>query len=369
MWIWQQKNWTNFSFDTSALEALETEFLKDCGFLLGVHLHIKEGGQQDLKVEIIRNESISTSEIEGEYLNRDSLQSSIKKHFGLKTNHHKIPPAEQGIADMMVDLHLNFSKKLTHQSLFKWHKMLMSGRKDLHIGEYRKHKEPMQVVSGPLHKPKVHFEAPPSKNMMKEMTKFITWFNDSAPNGKKPLPALLRSSIAHLHFICIHPFEDGNGRIARALSLKVLSQNLKQPCLVSLSSIINGKKKAYYDTLEASNKSNEITKWSIYFAKIILAAGKHSQSLANLLITKAKFFERFNEQLNVRQKKVLQKMFEMGAENFEGGLSAEKYINITKTSRATATRDLQELVGKKILIKTGELKHSRYVLSNAKFIS
>ncbi len=366
-WNWQQKDWPNFSFDTEELEALETEFTKDCGFLLGVYSHIKNDNQQDLRVEIIKNESLSTSAIEGEYLNRESLQSSIKKHFGLKTNNHKIPPAEQGIADMMMDLHLNFAKKLTHQSLFKWHKMLMLGRKDLkNIGQYRSHKEPMQVVSGPLHKPKVHFEAPPSKNMMKEMTKFVAWFNDSAPNGTKPLPALIRSAITHLYFVCIHPFEDGNGRIARALSLKVLSQNLKQPCLVSLSTIINGKKKAYYDMLEASNKSNKITKWSIYFAKIILAAGKHSQALADLVIAKTKFFDRFNDQLNLRQRKVLQKMlamaFTLGAEGFKGGLSAEKYIGITKTSRATATRDLQDLLDKKILTKTGELKHTRYWL-------
>lgn len=362
-WNWQQKDWPNFNYEDTELKPLEAEFLQGSGFLSGTYQHINNNNQLDLAIELIRNESLNTSAIEGENLNRDSLQSSIKKHFGLQTNHHKIPPAEQGIADMMMDLHLNFSRKLTHQTLFNWHKMLMSGRKDLTSGKYRSHNEPMQVVSGPLHRPEIHFEAPPSECIKKEMDRFITWFNNSATNGSNPLPALLRAAIAHLYFVSIHPFEDGNGRIARALSLKILSQNLGRSCLISISTVINSRKKSYYDMLEASNKNNQITKWLIYFSKIILQASKQSQSLIEFVIAKTKFYDSFANKINNRQKKVLDKMLSKGLDGFEGGLSAENYLSITKTSRATATRDLQDLVEKKALRKTGELKHSRYWLN------
>ena len=136
---------------------------------------------------------------------------------------------------MMVDLYLNFPKSLTNEMMFGWHKMLMSGDRTIRtIGAYRTHPEPMQVISGPIAQRKVHFEAPPSENMAKEMAAFVQWFNDTGPDGRHPLPALTRSGIAHLYFVSIHPFEDGNGRIARALAEKSLAQNLGQPTLIMM---------------------------------------------------------------------------------------------------------------------------------------
>lgn len=197
-----------------------------------------------MKINLLSDEAFKTSEIEGEILNRDSLQSSLLQNFGLSKNHTRIPPAEKEITDMMIDLYENFSQDLNHETLLKWHKMLINGRYDLQdIGRYRSKKEPMQLVSGPDYKRVIHFEAPDSKKLAKEMDRFIAWFNNSGPKSTNPIPALARAGIAHLYFVSIHPFEDGNGRISRALAIKALSQTLNQPILTSLSTIIQSSKK------------------------------------------------------------------------------------------------------------------------------
>ncbi len=362
-WNWQQKEWPEFSYESGEIQKLETQFLRNSGLLLGVTRHIEEDEKKQLIIDLICDEAMKTSAIEGEYLNRESVQSSLRKNFGLATKTQKITPAEQGISEMMVDLYRNFSKPLTHTILFNWHKMLTKGRRDLtDLGKYRTHKEPMQVISGPIGKTKIHYEAPPSKNMKKEMDRFIKWFNQSSPNGKEPLPALTRASMAHHYFVCIHPFEDGNGRIGRALSEKALAQSLEQPTLIALSRTIEKNRKAYYKNLEQGNKHNNITNWLVYFSKTILEAQEYSQSMVDFLIEKTKLFDRVRGQLNGRQEKVVNRMFREGLEGFKGGLSAENYISITDTSRATATRDLQDLVKKSVLTRKGELKSTRYYL-------
>src|SRR5271170_6076203 len=160
-WNWQQKDWPDFSYKKAPLEGLEAKFLRQSGLLMGAYKHVSDDDKNNLAVDLISNEAFKTSEIEGEFLNRDSLRSSIRRHFGLDTDNKKIPAAERGIADMMMDLYRSYAKPLTHETLFAWHKMITSGRDDLKdIGRYRTHDDPMQVVSGPIHKPKVHFEAP-----------------------------------------------------------------------------------------------------------------------------------------------------------------------------------------------------------------
>ncbi len=363
-WNWQQKDWPRFSYDPAKLQKLETRFLRDSGMLLGAARHTHENDKQGLIVDLICDEAIKTSEIEGEYLNRDSVQSSIRKNFGLDTDRRKIPPAEKGIAEMLVDLYRNFSGPLTHKTLFAWNRMLTNSRRESKdIGKYRTHKESMQVVSGPVGKRKVHFEAPPSKTMKKEMEQFVKWFNQTGPKAKEPLPALTRAAIAHLYFVSIHPFEDGNGRIGRALSEKALSQSLGQPTLIALSRTIENGRKAYYKNLQLSSRNNEITDWLVYFSRTILDAQAYSQSLVDFLIEKTKFFDQMRGQLNKRQEKVITRMFREGLEGFKGGLSAENYIAISKTSRATATRDLQDMVKKGALKRIGELKSTRYFLN------
>ena len=365
-WNWQKSDWPQFTYKESVLTDLEACFLRQSGVFLGTLKHVNTEDKNTFIVDLMSTEALKTSEIEGEILNRDSLQSSIRRNFGFDVKQQKIPLAEQGIAEMMVDVYKTFNRPLSHEQLFAWHKMLMKGRKDLNdLGAYRTHEDLMQVVSGSLHKPKVHFEAPPSKKVSREMTAFVQWFNDSAPGGKDPLPALTRTGIAHLYFVCIHPFEDGNGRVGRAIVEKALSQSLGQPTLIALSHTIQENKKAYYDSLEKNNKDNEITNWLAYFSKTILEAQGYTQKLTDFLIEKSKLYEKLRGKMNARQEKVIARLFRKGPEGFKGGLSAENYLSITKTSRATATRDLQDLVEKGALVKTGERKHTRYWLAIA----
>lgn len=356
IWNWQQADWPRFSYEP--LSTLEEQFLLSSGALFGVYKHIKDDEKSALIVNVMSTEALKTSEIEGEYLNRASLQSSIQKNLGLATPMRLVSAAEQGISDVMVDLYKNFAEPLSHKLLFKWHSMITSGRTDLDMmGAYRTHTDAMQVVSGPLHKPTIHFETPPSSQMPQEMDKFIAWFNASIN-----MPALTRAAIAHLYFVCIHPFEDGNGRIGRALVVKSLAQSLKQPMLIALSQTIEANRKAYYAALEDSNKSNRIDRWVNYFADVIIQAQAHTATTLEFLIEKSKFYDRMKNLLNSRQSKVIERIFREGPSGFKGGLSAENYIKISRTSRATATRDLNDLVEKQALTKTGVGKGTRYQL-------
>lgn len=363
-WNWEQQDWPYFRFDSSKLAGPEAVFLHESGVLSGTIRHIGPEDKKNLTVDLISIEALKTSEIEGELLNRESLQSSIRRHFGLAVDQRKIPPAEQGIAEMMLDLYQSFQEVLSDQSLFRWHSMLMNGRRDLtDVGRYRTGKEPMQVVSGPLHEPRVHFQAPPSTQMSGEMKSFISWFNRTAPGGPEPVPALTRAGLVHHYFVCIHPFEDGNGRLARALSEKALSQVLGQPTLIALSQILQSQRKKYYDLLEKSNKHNEITEWLLFYAETVLDAQRFTIRAFEFLIAKTKYFDHFRGLLNMRQEKALLRMFREGSGGFKGGMSAEKYISITGTSRATAGRDLLDLVEKRALTKCGVLKGTRYHLN------
>lgn len=363
-WNWERSDWPEFSYDAAALEPLERRFLLQAGEFIGACKHISVTDKDRLKIELISDEAVKTSEIEGELLNRDSVQSSIIHQFGLGPDRPNIPAAERGIAEMMVDLYRTFASPLSDRMLFRWHRMLLRTNRDIAvIGGYRKRPDPMQVVSGPLHRRKIHFEAPPSHRMTKEMKAFNAWFNATAPRGRKPLTPLARAGIAHLYFVSIHPFEDGNGRIGRAISEKVLAQSLGQPSLIALAQTIERRRKDYYAALERNNKAGDITDWLAYFGKAVLDAQTTSTRRLEFLLDKTRFYEGLRGQMNERQDKVIARLFKEGIDGFKGGLSAENYIRIARTSRATATRDLQDLVSKGALRKTGELKHTRYYLN------
>jgi Fic family protein len=362
-WNWQRQDWPSFRFDTAVLEPLEQQFLLQSGELIGACKHIGADDQETLRIELLGDEAVKTSEIEGEILDRDSVQSSLRHQFGLAAEPRGIKPAERGVSQMMVDLYRGFAAPLVDQTLFDWHAMLLRGDKSIRaIGDYRSHADPMQIVSGPDYRRTVHFEAPPSSRVPDEMKRFIAWFNDTAPGGKRPLPALRRAGIAHLYFVSIHPFEDGNGRIGRALAEKSLAQNLGQPSLIVLAYTIERKRKDYYSALQGNNDQIEITPWLRYFAGTVLEAQINTIKRVDFYIAKASFYQRLRGELNQRQEKVIARMFREGIDGFKGGLSAENYIRISRTSRATATRDLQDLVQKGALIRTGELRHTRYFL-------
>jgi len=362
MWNWQQPDWPHFTWNQGRLALAEQRFLVGGGVLLGTVKHLGEEQRNQLTVEAMTTEALTTSEIEGEILDRASVQSSIQRQLGLAADKRRVAPREQGVAEMMVDLYHTFSAPLSEEMIFGWHRMLMSGR-GIDVGRYRISDEPMQVVSGALGAPKVHFEAPPSAQVPSEMARFIDWFGRTAPGGAGALPALTRAGAAHLYFESIHPFEDGNGRIGRAIAEKSLAQNLGQPTLIVLAATILAHRASYYNALEAASKRNEITGWLAWFAGTTIEAQRRTLALAEFVIQKTKLFDRLKGQLNDRQQKALLRMFREGPEGCKGGLSAGKYSTITGASPATATRDLVDLVEKGALVRTGELRHARYNLS------
>jgi len=245
----------------------------------------------------------------------------------------------------MIDVRMSFKEKLTEEKLFAWHRMLLQENKRIEVGQWRTHEEPMQVISGAMGKEKVHYEAPPSSEVPGEMRRFIKWFNETGPGGKEEIKnAPVRSGIAHLYFETIHPFEDGNGRIGRAIAEKALSQTIGRPVMLSLSRTIEAKKSDYYESLEKAQRSNEITPWIEYFIKTTLDAQIEAEAHIDFTLKTTRFFDRYKDHLNDRQLTVVRRMLEEGPKGFKGGMNARKYIGITKTSKATATRDMQQLL-------------------------
>ena len=362
-WNWQKPDWPNFRWERAHLEAAERRFLVGGGVFVGTVRHLGREEREQLTIEAMSTEAVTTSKIEGEILDRASVQSSLRKQLGLATDERRVRPAERGIAEMMVDLYRSFAETLSEEMLLRWHRMVMSGSRNVRdAGRYRTGAEPMQVVSGPIGEPKVHFEAPSSSSIPSEMRRFVAWFNRTAPNGEEPLSALTRAGIAHLYFESIHPFEDGNGRIGRAIAEKALAQGLGQPTLTVLAATILAQRKGYYEALEAANKENEITRWLMWFAGVAIEGQRRTIALVEFLIDKTKLLDRLKGQLNARQEKALLRMFREGPDSFKGGLSAGKYATITGASPATTTRDLADLVAKGALVREGDRRYARYRL-------
>lgn len=358
-WNWQLPGWPEFRHTESRLRPLEAEFLRRSGVHVGAFSHLERHEQESLRAELLSDEALLTSKIEGELLNRDSLQSSIRRLFGLTHDGRKASPAETGISELQVDVYRNFAGPLTDGKLFEWHRMVVRGRWDLKtIGQYRQHEEPMRIVSGAIHDPVVHFEAPPSREVPGEMKRFIQWFNRPVD----PLAGLARAGVAHLYFECIHPFEDGNGRIGRAIAEMALSQAFGQPTLVALSLVLEKHRRRYYEELGLASRAIEITGWLEFFGSMVLEAQEQSLGRIAFLVEKAKFFERYRGQLNARQEKVLLLIFRDGVDGFKGGLSSNNHVSITGCSPATATRDLAGLVELGAMVRSGELKNARYFL-------
>lgn len=361
IWNWQRPDWPNFTWNPGTLRAAEEQFLLSGGRFAGTFAHLGAGDRDQLVIEALSTEALTTSEIEGEVLDRASVQSSIRQQLGLATNPRRVKPAEHGIAEMTVDLYRSFEKPLTESMLFEWHRMVMSGRRDIrNVGSWRTHAEPMQIVSGAAHDPKVHFEAPPSDDVPREMARFIDWFNRTAPNGASALSVLARAGIGHIYFESIHPFEDGNGRIGRAISEKALAQGLRHPPLTALALTILAKQKAYYRTLERNHSEIDLTEWLRWFAGVCLEAQQRTTALIEFLLDKTKLLDQLKGRLNARQEKALLRVLREGPEGFKGGLSAGNYRTITGASPPTATRDLANLVEKGALVREGQRRYARY---------
>jgi len=367
IWNWEKPDWPHFSWKRDRLAKAEQQFLRETGRFVGTAKHLASEDFEQLTVKAMSTEAMTTSEIEGEILDRASVQSSIRRQLGLApdtTANRRPKPAEKGIAEVMVALYRHFAEPLSNETLFAWHRMLVADRHDLtDIGRYRTGEDAMEIVSGAIYNPRVHFEAPPASALARQMKAFIKWYNRTAPGGRTPLPSLTRAGIAHLYFVSIHPFEDGNGRIARALAEKALAQGLGQPTLIALASTILARRKAYYEILEAANKRNEISAWLSWFAETAIEAQQRAIANVEFLIDKPRLLDRLRGQLNVRQEKAILRMLREGPEGFKGGLSAGNYAAITGSSPATTTRDLVDLVEKGALTRAGERRHARYYLA------
>ncbi len=358
---WQQEDWLQFKYNKELAEEVLQLFSANTGYLKGFQDGLSDEEQLESLIKLMMKEALKTSSIEGEVLSKKDVLSSIKKKLGLLQTKEKLKDKKaEGVAELMVDVRKTFKSPLNEEMLFRWHKKLMQGSNDVLIGGYRNHTEPMQVISGAMGKIKVHFEAPPSIAIPLEMSRFISWFNETENEIGNPV---LRSALTHLYFESLHPFEDGNGRIGRVLAEKALSQGLGSPVLFSLSAAIESDKKAYYQSLQKAQTSNEVSKWLKYFNSMVIKAQELAKEEVKFTVKKSQFFKAYGQFLNNRQLKAVNRMFEEGPEGFEGGMNTAKYMGITKASKATATRDLQEAKELGWFLQSGGGRSTSYQLN------
>lgn len=357
---WQQADWRNFRFDLSEVEEDLLRFADKAGQISGLIRALPEREQTRAILDLMVSEAIKTSEIEGEYLSRPDVASSIRNQFGWNSQPELVKDlAAKGAAELMVDVRESWNDVLSEEVLFRWHRLLLQGARGISLGAWRAHAEPMKVISGVLGKTKVHFEAPPSVELPERMSEFVRWFN---ADSRKIKQAPVRSALVHLYFESLHPFEDGNGLIGRALSEKALSQGLGRPVLLSLSQAIEAKKNEYYDALEQAQRSNEVTSWIRYFVGVVAEAQANAEEQIDYVLRKTKFFDSHKNVLSERQLKVVRRMLDEGPRGFEGGMNARKYGSLNGVSKATATRDLQMLVEHGVFVPVGGGRSTRYEL-------
>ncbi len=365
-WNWQLPGWPEFEWQPELLAAREDAFRENAAIMIGSMRHLGQDDRGEIVIELLSADALSTSAIEGEVLDRDSVQSSLRRQLGMSAAPFRSRPAEAGIAEMMVDLYSDPLAPVSEERLFQWHRMVMNGRRDIaDIGSYRRHDEPMQIVSGAFGRQRVHFEAPPADRLKAEMAGLLDWLERTSPEGDEPVAALARAGIAHLWFESIHPFEDGNGRIGRAIAESLLARAISVPTFSALSKSLLGHRKDYYAMLEAASTTLVIDDWLSWFADRALEAQSSADELVRFLIEKTRFMDRLRGSLNDRQEKVLLRMLAEGPDGFTGGLSAGNYATISGAPPSTITRDLSDLVQKGALLRTGERKATRYRLAIA----
>lgn len=370
---WQHPEWPNFTYDTNQCRDSLYQYALEAGRLSGGIGQLTDTLQYEAYLDLMVSEAINTSRIEGEKLDRENVRSSIKNFLGLTVPPTRVmDPRAEGIAALMVDVRNTFKDELTKEKLFHWHQLVLPKdessylRNKIQIGQWRTSEEPMQIISGPIGYEKVHYEAPPAQQIDFEMDRFLKWYNDTSPlneNRKEDIPGPIRSAIAHLWFESLHPFDDVNGRVGRAIAEQALSQDLKRPPLLSLSTIIEKDKNAYYDGLNRASQPNlDVSQWVNWFTSSVLSAQREAVKNIEFILKKAKFWDKFqNENLNERQVKAINKVFKAGPDGFEFGVNAKKYMGMTGCSKATATRDLGDLVDKKCLYRMeGGGRNARY---------
>ncbi|MBS1509463.1 MAG: Fic family protein [Bacteroidetes bacterium] len=364
MYIHQLPHWPRFTWKQEAVASLLSEVRHQQGRLLGKMEHMGFSLKAEANLKTLTLDVLKTSEIEGELLDAEQVRSSIAKKLGMDIA--GLIPVDRnvdGVVEMMVDATQNYQHILSDDRLFGWHAALFpSGRSGMHkivAGAWRNNTidDPMQVVSGAMGKEKVHFQAPEAGRLHEEMTHFINWFNEDTG-----MDAVIKAAVAHLWFVTIHPFDDGNGRIARAIADMQLSRSDKSAQrFYSMSAQIRKERKAYYEILEQTQKgSMDITVWLTWFLQCLNRALEATDETLAMVLRKAWFWEKHATTiLNARQQFMLNKLLD----GFEGKLNTSKWARITKTSPDTALRDIQELMNKKILVKeVGGGRSTSYML-------
>lgn len=360
-WIWEGENFPNFVFENINLESLNYKF----GQLNVLAKLMSDNDTNNLLVETLLNEAISTSAIEGEVLQRSSVRSSINKilRLGLEDDYNYTKESD-ALIEILVDAKQN-KAPLDKQRILQWHKALFptgaSGLRDIKVGTYRIDTQDMQIVSGAWNREKIHYIAPASCDVEALMHDFLVWLNEESE-----MKSIYKAIVAHLYFVLIHPFDDGNGRLARAITDYILVQSsLFNAHFYSISTTIYKHRKAYYDVLDkvCIRTDQDITLWIEWFVKLLEESVDETLLHIETVQTKMLFWNRHIEtKLNERQKKVILKMFSYLPQEFEGGMRVQKYMSITKATRLTASRDLTDLVEKNIMRPQGKGRGAYYSL-------
>ena len=349
IYIWQHVDWPNFTWNTSLVEPLQNSVQERQARLLGKLEALGFDMQKQTALESMTEDVIRSSEIEGELLNRDSVRSSIARHLGVNlpsiggSDHYT-----EGVVQVAIDAVKNCQAQLDKERLCNWHAALFptgrSGMYRITVADWRRGNEPMLVVSGAMGKERVHYEAPISSNVPLEMDRFLQWFN-----GDKPTNQLLKAAIAHLWFVAVHPFDDGNGRLTRTLTDMLIARGSGMQCY-SVSAEILKSRKEYYSILEQTTCGDmDITKWLLWFLQRIEAAIITSEQNLSGVLRKTDFWNRHaDDDFNERQRKIINRLYD----GFEGPLTSGKWAKICHCSPDTALRDINALVDKGILIKT-----------------
>ena len=320
MYNWQHKNWPEFTFESSSIDNVLMKFMLKAGELKGIISALPEDISTETIIQIMVSEAIKTSEIEGEIINRIDVMSSIRKNLGLPISKEPKDKNAIGLSQLIMDVRNTYRQPLTESKILEWHKLLMGNNNRINAGQWRKGTEPMQVISGSASDPEIHFEAPPSKNISKEMRRFIDWYNKNEISSP-----IIKAAVAHLYFESIHPFEDGNGRIGRAIAEKALSQGFDHPIMFSISKSIEENRSAYYIALQNAQQKLDLTKWIQWFASIIIFAQDDAEKTIQFTVKKVKFFDKYDKNFNERQRKVINRILEEGFNGFKGGMNVKIY--------------------------------------------
>jgi len=351
VYIYQQNQWPTFKWNSDEFIGLLSEARHLQGKLFGKMESLGFDLRNEAFLDTLTLDVLKSSEIEGEFLNPDQVRSSVARKLGMEIAGSVESDRDvDGVVEMMLDATQNCFKPLTKERLFDWHAALFptgrSGMSKITVADWRKDTTgPMQVVSGAMGKEKVHFQAPDSSRVANEMNVFLDWFNNNIEND-----LVLKAAIAHLWFVTIHPFDDGNGRIARALTDMLLAQSDKSTQrFYSMSAQIRLERKQYYEILEKIQKGNlDITEWIKWFLNCLINSLKSTDIVLNRVLYKAEFWRKHsNTIINERQKKLLNKILD----GFEGKLTSSKWAKIAKCSKDTAIRDINDLISKDILKK------------------